>query len=106
MVHNPYEMELEGFRELGLSEESIAALREKGFEEPTEIQRRAIPLLLQEGTEIVGQAQTGTGKTAAFARPILETVGKGREEAVEALILVPTRELASQVSEEMSSLRG
>ena len=106
MVHNPYEMELEGFRELGLSEESIAALREKGFEEPTEIQRRAIPLLLQEGTEIVGQAQTGTGKTAAFALPILETVGKGREEAVEALILVPTRELASQVSEEMSSLRG
>lgn len=99
-------MELEGFRELGLSEESIAALREKGFEEPTEIQRRAIPLLLQEGTEIVGQAQTGTGKTAAFALPILETVGKGREEAVEALILVPTRELASQVSEEMSSLRG
>ena len=69
-------MELEGFRELGLGEESIKALREKGFEEPTEIQRRAIPLLLKEGTEIVGQAQTGTGKTAAFALPILETVSQ------------------------------
>ena len=97
-------MELEGFRELGLGEESIKALREKGFEEPTEIQRRAIPLLLKEGTEIVGQAQTGTGKTAAFALPILETVSQNGK--VQALILVPTRELASQVSEEMSSLRG
>ena len=98
-------MGLEGFRELGLGEESIKALEEKGFEEPTEIQRRAIPLLLKEGTEIVGQAQTGTGKTAAFALPILETVNAGNEK-VQALILVPTRELASQVSEEISSLRG
>ena len=98
-------MGLKGFRELGLGEESIKALEEKGFEEPTEIQRRAIPLLLKEGTEIVGQAQTGTGKTAAFALPILETVNAGNEK-VQALILVPTRELASQVSEEISSLRG
>ena len=98
-------MGLEGFRELGLGEESIRALEEKGFEEPTEIQRRAIPLLLKEGTEIVGQAQTGTGKTAAFALPILETVNQN-EEKVQALILVPTRELASQVSEEINSLRG
>lgn len=98
-------MELEEFRELGLGEESIKALEEKGFEEPTEIQRLAIPLLLKEGTEIVGQAQTGTGKTAAFALPILETVSPGSGK-VQALILVPTRELASQVSEEMSSLRG
>ena len=98
-------MGLEGFRELGLGEESIRALEEKGFEEPTEIQRRAIPLLLKEGTEIVGQAQTGTGKTAAFALPILETVNPGKEK-VQALILVPTRELASQVSEEINSLRG
>ncbi len=98
-------MGLEGFRELGLGEESIRALEEKGFEEPTEIQRRAIPLLLKEGTEIVGQAQTGTGKTAAFALPILETVDPAKEK-VQALILVPTRELASQVSEEISSLKG
>ncbi len=98
-------MALDEFRELGLGEESIKALAEKGFEEPTEIQKRAIPLLLQKGTEIVGQAQTGTGKTAAFALPILETV-KPNSNSVEALILVPTRELASQVSEEISSLRG
>ncbi len=98
-------MELEGFRELGLGEESLKALKEKGFEEPTEIQRRAIPLLLKEGTEIVGQAQTGTGKTAAFALPILETVVSGNGK-VQALILAPTRELAIQVSEEISSLRG
>ncbi len=98
-------MGLEGFRELGLGDESIAALESKGFEEPTEIQKRAIPLLLQEGTEIVGQAQTGTGKTAAFALPILETADPSSQ-AVQALILVPTRELASQVSEEISSLKG
>ena len=98
-------MGLEEFRELGLGEESLKALEEKGFEEPTEIQRRAIPLLLKKGTEIVGQAQTGTGKTAAFALPILETVNQN-EEKVQALILVPTRELASQVSEEINSLRG
>ena len=98
-------MGLEGFRELGLGDESIAALESKGFEEPTEIQKRAIPLLLQEGTEIVGQAQTGTGKTAAFALPILETADPSSQ-TVQALILVPTRELASQVSEEISSLKG
>ena len=110
LKHPPFviitiDMGLEGFRELGLGDESIEALREKGFEEPTEIQRRAIPLLLQPGTEIVGQAQTGTGKTAAFALPILETVSSDQS-TVQALILVPTRELASQVSEEIGSLRG
>ncbi len=98
-------MGLEEFRELGLGDESLKALEDKGFEEPTEIQKRAIPLLLQPGTEIVGQAQTGTGKTAAFALPILETVKPGTGK-VQALILVPTRELASQVSEEISSLKG
>ena len=84
-------MGLEEFRELGLGDESLKALEDKGFEEPTEIQKRAIPLLLQPGTEIVGQAQTGTGKTAAFALPILETVKPGTGK-VQALILVPTRE--------------
>ena len=82
-------MSLEEFRELGLTDKSIEARKSKGVEEPTEIQRRAIPLLLKEGTEIVGQAQTGTGKTAAFALPILETVKENGK--VQALILVPTR---------------
>ena len=96
---------LPGFKALGLSDETLEALKEKGFEEPTEIQKLAIPRLLEEGTELVGQAQTGTGKTAAFALPIIETI-KGGTDKTEALILVPTRELASQVSEEISSLKG
>lgn len=96
---------LPGFKALGLSDETLEALKEKGFEEPTEIQRLAIPRLLEEGTEIVGQAQTGTGKTAAFALPIIETIEPSGT-LPEALVLVPTRELASQVSEEISSLKG
>ncbi len=96
---------LPAFKALGLTEETLKALKEKGFEEPTEIQKLAIPRLLEEGTEIVGQAQTGTGKTAAFAIPILETID-GSSQTVQALILVPTRELAGQVAEEIGSLRG
>lgn len=93
------------FKALGLSDETLEALKEKGFEEPTEIQKLAIPRLLEEGTELVGQAQTGTGKTAAFALPIIEKTDQ-KDSLPEALILVPTRELASQVSEEISSLKG
>ena len=96
---------LEGFSSLGLSDTMLSALSAKGFTEPTEIQRSAIPLLLEDGTEIVGQAQTGSGKTAAFAIPILETVSE-RGQLPEALVLVPTRELAVQVAEETNSLRG
>lgn len=96
---------LPAFAELGLTEETLKALEKKGFEEPTEIQKACIPLLLKEGTEVVGQAQTGTGKTAAFALPIIETVNDS-EKDVQALILAPTRELALQVSEEMNSLKG
>ncbi|MGN1163855.1 MAG: DEAD/DEAH box helicase, partial [Candidatus Ornithospirochaeta sp.] len=93
------------FQSLGLGERTLAAVREKGFEEPSEIQAACIPLLLKEGTEVVGQAQTGTGKTAAFALPVLETVDE-EDKSVQALILAPTRELALQVSEEINSLKG
>ncbi len=96
---------LPGFKALGLTEPTLRALKDKGFEEPTEIQKLAIPRLLEEGTEIVGQAQTGTGKTAAFALPIIETIDPASTD-VQALILVPTRELAGQVAEEIGSLRG
>ncbi len=96
---------LPAFASLGLSEETLGALKMKGFEEPTEIQKACIPLLLKEGTEVVGQAQTGTGKTAAFSLPIIETVDENRKD-VQALILAPTRELALQVSEEINSLKG
>ena len=93
------------FESLGLGERTLKAVKAKCFEEPSEIQAACIPLLLKEGTEVVGQAQTGTGKTAAFALPILETVDEEKK-SVQALILTPTRELALQVSEEINSLKG
>jgi ATP-dependent RNA helicase DeaD len=88
-----------GFPELGLRAELLAALTELGYEEPTPIQREAIPPLL-EGRDLLGRAATGTGKTAAFALPLLErmTAGAGTG-GPGALVLVPTRELAMQVSE-------
>jgi ATP-dependent RNA helicase DeaD len=87
------------FAELGLRPELAAALGALGYEEPTPIQREAIPPLL-EGRDLLGQAPTGTGKTAAFALPVLERVGRDRAgKSPLALVLVPTRELAVQVSE-------
>ncbi len=95
----------ETFEGLGLTEGTLSAIKKKGFEEPSEIQKLCIPLLLKEGTEIIGQAETGTGKTAAFALPIIETVD-GDNKTVQALILTPTRELALQTAEEINSLKG
>ncbi|GHT74718.1 RNA helicase [Bacteroidia bacterium] len=92
------------FNELGLSPVTLTALAAKGFEVPTPIQRLAIPALLQGTKDIIAQAQTGTGKTAAFGLPILEQIeDKGK---VQALILTPTRELALQVCDELTSLKG
>lgn len=96
---------LETFRRLGLSENTIEALRKKGFEEPTKIQEKIIPLLLNTNMDIVGQAQTGTGKTAAFGLPLIEKLDESAM-GIQALVLVPTRELAIQVSEEIHSLKG
>ncbi len=93
------------FEELGLSESSLNAISKKGFEEPSGIQTLTIPVMLQNKKNIIAQAQTGTGKTAAFGLPILELIDPDRE-SVQALILTPTRELAIQVSEEIHSLRG
>jgi ATP-dependent RNA helicase DeaD len=93
------------FRRLGLSEEALAALDRKGFEEPTAIQEKVIPLLLNGTKDIIGQARTGTGKTAAFGLPILERM-KPFNKGVQALVLTPTRELAIQVAEELHSLKG
>ncbi|CAN5483751.1 DEAD/DEAH box helicase [soil metagenome] len=94
-----------GFDELGLRHELLEALRGLGYEEPTPVQREAIPLMLA-GRDLVGQAATGTGKTAAFALPIIERVAqlnerRGNQGVPEpmALVLVPTRELVMQVSE-------
>lgn len=99
------EKEKRSFRSLGLTEKTLPAIEKKGFEEPTEIQALCIPLLLEEGTEVIGQAETGTGKTAAFALPILETVDEKRKE-VQALILTPTRELCLQSADEINSLKS
>jgi superfamily II DNA/RNA helicase len=86
------------FQSFGLKPATMAALAKKGYKQPTPIQELAIPILLQ-GDDIIGQAQTGTGKTAAFGLPIVEdTRGRG----IQTLILAPTRELANQIVEEMT----
>ena len=90
------------FRDLGLSEMMIECLRKKGFEEPTPIQAKAIPFLLTKDKDLIGKAQTGTGKTGAFGIPLIEKVIP-QNKKIQALILVPTRELAIQVTEEISS---
>ncbi|HEY4211984.1 MAG TPA: DEAD/DEAH box helicase [Steroidobacteraceae bacterium] len=86
-----------GFRELGLSGPLLEALAVVGYESPSPIQAQTIPRLLA-GSDILGQAQTGTGKTAAFALPVLERIDLTRN-TPQALVLVPTRELAVQVAE-------
>ncbi len=91
------ETALESFEQFHLSKPLMRAVDEVGYEAPTPIQLRTIPLLLA-GRNVIGQAQTGTGKTAAFALPILQKLDLGRN-AVQALILTPTRELSIQVAE-------
>jgi ATP-dependent RNA helicase DeaD len=86
---------LPSFSELGLSDAVVAALKDVGYETPTPIQAQTIPALLG-GADLLGQAQTGTGKTAAFALPILSKIDVELR-ATQALVLAPTRELAIQV---------
>jgi ATP-dependent RNA helicase DeaD len=95
---------LSKFRELGLSEGILKALEKKGFEEPTPIQAKTIPLLLSGSKDIIGQAQTGTGKTAAFGLPLLEKITK-HEKHISAIVVAPTRELAIQVADELDSFK-
>ena len=89
-----------GFASLGLSKTLVSAVTALGYEEPTPIQREAIPVLIT-GGDMLGQAATGTGKTAAFALPLLDrlTGDKASRGHPRALVLVPTRELAMQVAE-------
>jgi superfamily II DNA/RNA helicase len=88
------------FADLGLSDELLRALGDAGYNDPTPIQRQAIPSVLM-GQDLVGIAQTGTGKTAAFVLPMIDILGQGRSRArmPRSLILEPTRELAAQVAE-------
>jgi ATP-dependent RNA helicase DeaD len=89
------------FADLGLSESTLKALRDVGYESPSPIQEQAIPSLL-EGRDVIGQAQTGTGKTAAFGLPIIQYVDPS-EQSVQALVLTPTRELCIQVTQALRS---
>jgi ATP-dependent RNA helicase DeaD len=91
----------QGFAELGLKPEILRAIAELGFEHPTKIQSELVPLALT-GKDILGQAKTGTGKTAAFALPLLNMVRKG--DRFSALILAPTRELAVQIKQDFDDL--
>ncbi|MFH1845971.1 MAG: DEAD/DEAH box helicase [Candidatus Omnitrophota bacterium] len=96
---------MESFDNLGLSQETLIVLKQKGFEIPTSIQEKTIPKILTGNQDIIGQAQTGTGKTAAFGLPILELLSE-KAKNVQVLVLTPTRELAIQVAEEIHSLKG
>ncbi|MHB2000047.1 MAG: DEAD/DEAH box helicase [Solirubrobacteraceae bacterium] len=92
------------FAELGLSEQTLQALQDVGYESPSPIQEQGIPPLL-EGRDVIGQAQTGTGKTAAFGLPIMEYVDP-RIAEVQALVLTPTRELCIQVTQALRAYGG
>ncbi|XEQ92843.1 DEAD-box ATP-dependent RNA helicase CshA [Sporomusa carbonis] len=89
------------FGDISLSKKTALAITEMGFEEPSPIQSQTIPLVLA-GHDVLGQAQTGTGKTAAFGIPIMERITEARQ--IQALVLTPTRELAIQVSEELAKI--
>lgn len=101
MANADEEDDLAVFDDLPLSEEVLKAVKSLGFEAPTPIQERAIPVIM-EGHDILGQAQTGTGKTAAFSLPLLSKIDSSKG-YIQALILEPTRELAIQVAEACQS---
>ena len=90
------------FSDLGLDNQLLEAVKRTGFEEPTPIQAKTIPLVLS-GIDVIGQAQTGTGKTAAFGLPLLQKIDYSRRE-IQALVISPTRELAIQTQEEIFKL--
>jgi ATP-dependent RNA helicase DeaD len=89
-----------GFAELGVSKELISGLEELGIKEPTGIQEAAIPVLSTTDIDFIGQAQTGTGKTAAFGLPILSRIDPSKDH-IQALILAPTRELGQQIAKQL-----
>lgn len=90
------------FQEMGLKKEILDAISEMGFETPTSIQDKAIPVILSSSKDIIGRAQTGTGKTGAFGLPILQKLNP-KSEHVQALILCPTRELCIQITKEIQN---
>jgi ATP-dependent RNA helicase DeaD len=91
---------LSTFSTLGISDDLIKGINECGIITPSEIQLRAIPFLIEKGTDFIGQAQTGTGKTAAFGLPILQKID-AKKPCIQALILCPTRELGQQIAKQL-----
>jgi len=91
---------MKSFESLGLSGQLVESIRQLGFENPTPIQEKAIPILLQGNLDLVGLAQTGTGKTAAFGLPLLELVNENNR-ATQALVIAPTRELSVQITNDL-----
>lgn len=90
------------FEKMGLSPEILKALKTKNYVDPTPIQSKAIPVIMQ-GKDLIGCAQTGTGKTAGFTLPVLDRLQKGKSPSLRALVLVPTRELAMQVHDSVKT---
>ena len=90
-----------GFLDFGFNQSILNSLRNKGYKNPTPIQKAAIPELML-GRDLLGQAQTGTGKTAAFALPLIEKLADNKELNAKVLVMTPTRELATQVAESVS----
>jgi len=88
------------FNELGVPEDMIRGLEELGINTPTEVQKKVIPFLLQDGGDLIAQAQTGTGKTAAFGLPLLKKMNSKHRE-IQGLVLAPTRELAKQIGKQL-----
>ncbi len=91
---------LNSFKELGVHKDFVTALEGLNINKPTEIQNLTIPLLLANKTDLIGQAQTGTGKTAAFGLPLLQSVDVSRKE-IQAIVLCPTRELGQQIAKQL-----
>lgn len=90
------------FKELGLNEPILKAVADMGFETPSEVQEKTIPVLLSDETDIVALAQTGTGKTAAFGFPLLQKINADSRQT-QGLILSPTRELCLQITSELKN---
>lgn len=91
---------MNNFSQLGLSESTVKVLDQLGFTTPTEVQLQAIPILLNDKTDFIGLAQTGTGKTAAFGLPLVELIDTGNP-ATQALVMAPTRELGQQIAKQL-----
>ena len=91
---------MNAFEALGLNEQLVKAVTDLGFEKPSEIQEKAIPVLLSGTTDFIGLAQTGTGKTAAFGLPLIQLID-GAQRHPQALIVCPTRELCLQITNDL-----